>query len=321
MLGGTAWLGRTVTEEALRRGHEVTCLARGSADPPAGATFVTGDRDLDDGLAPVAGEPWDAVVDVTRHPGHARRAVRDLGAAHRVLVSTGNVYATFEALEQAEDAPLRGPLDGDLMTDMEVYGEAKVACESAVREADGTATIVRSGLIGGPGDWSGRTGYWPWRFAHPVGEHVVVPDELDFPCAIIDVRDLAAWLVTAAEDRLDGTFNATGPTTPLHEVLEVAARVSGSTADLLPVGRERLAELGVGAWMGPASLPLWIDDAGWRGFATMDTARARAAGLVTRPLEETLRDTLSFEETRTVPRRAGLDDADERRVQEAVLTR
>ena len=97
--------------------------------------------------------------------------------------------------------------------------------------------------------------------------------------------------------------------------------MAGSTAEPLPVGRDRLAELGVGAWMGPASLPLWIDDPEWRGFATMDTSRARAAGLVTRPLEQTLRDTLAFEETRTVPRRAGLTDDDERRVQEAVLSR
>lgn len=321
VLGGTAWLGRTVAEEALRRGHDVTCLARGSSDPPAGAAFVEADRDRDDGLAAVADRPWDAVVDVTRHPGHARRAARDLRTGHRVLVSTGNVYAAFDALEQGEDSPLRGPLDSDLMTDMEVYGEAKVACENAVRDTEGSATIARSGLIGGPGDWSGRTGYWPWRFAHPVGERVVVPDDLDFPCAIIDVRDLAAWLVTAAEERVDGTFNATGPTTSLREVLAVSARVAGSPATPLPVDRERLAELGVGAWMGPASLPLWIDDTDWRGFATMDTSRARAAGLTTRLLEQTLRDTLAFEETRTGPRAAGLDDDDERRVQEAVLSR
>src|SRR6187397_1135959 len=69
VLGGTAWLGHTVAQEAQRRGHDVTCLARGSADPPPGASFVVADRDLDDGLAAVAGETWDAVVDVTRHPG------------------------------------------------------------------------------------------------------------------------------------------------------------------------------------------------------------------------------------------------------------
>ena len=109
MLGGTAWLGHTVALEALRRGHDVTCLARGSAEPPPGATFVTADRDLDDGLAAVADETWDAVVDVTRHPGHARRAVRDLAARHRVLVSTGNVYARFDALEQPEDSAVARP--------------------------------------------------------------------------------------------------------------------------------------------------------------------------------------------------------------------
>ena len=177
-----------------------------------------------------------------------------------------------------------------------------------------SATVVRSGLIGGPGDWSGRTGYWPWRFAHPVGEDVVVPDDPDFPCALVDVRDLATWLVTATERRLDGTFNATGPTTTLGEVLARAAAVSGSTARPRLVAAERLRELGVQGWMGPTSLPLWIDDPEWRGFATMDTTRARAAGLVLRPLEETLRDVLAYEEGREVPRGAGLTDDEERAV-------
>ena len=320
MLGGTAWLGRTVAREALARGHDVTCLARGSAPPPEGVTFVVADRDADDGLAEVADTRWDAVVDVSRQPGQVRRAVRDLDAGHRVFVSTGNVYAAFDTVEQGEDSPLRGPLDGDVMVDMETYGEAKVACEAAVRSGGSTATVVRSGLIGGPGDWSGRTGYWPWRFAHPVGDEVVVPDDLDFPCALVDVRDLATWLVLAAERRLDGVFNATGPTTTLGDVLATAAAVSGSTARVRPVSAERLRELGVQGWMGPASLPLWIDDPDWRGFATMDTTRARDAGLTTRSLDETLRDVLAFEETRDEPRRAGLTDDEERRVLDATAS-
>ncbi|KRE62966.1 oxidoreductase [Nostocoides sp. Soil756] len=319
VLGGTAWLGGVVAEEALRRGHEVTCLARGSAAAPARASFVAADRDLDDGLAPVAGTRWDAVVDVSRQPGQVRRAVRDLDTGHWMFVSTANVYATFGALEQTEEAPRRAPLAGDVLPDMERYGEAKVACEDAVLAAPATATVARSGLIGGPGDDSGRTGYWPWRFAHPVGERVVVPGDLDFPCALVDVRDLAAFLVTAAERRLDGVVNVTGPTVRLGEVLDAAARVAGSAARPLPVAAQRLRELGVGAWMGPASLPLWIDDPGWRGFATLDTTRARAAGLVTRPLKETLHDALAWEEgSRSSPRRAGLTDDEERRVLDAL---
>ena len=315
VLGGTAWLGRTVAEEALRRGHDVTCLARGSAPAPEGAAFVTADRDADDGLAPVADTAWDAVVDVSRQPGQVRRSVRDLRTAHHVLVSTGNVYAAFDRLEQDEDSPLRAPLDGDVMEDMETYGEAKVACEQAVLGSGTLATVVRSGLIGGPGDASGRTGYWPWRFAHPVGDEVVVPDDPHFPTAMVDVRDLSAWLVTVVEQRTGGAFNATGPTTPLHVALGTAAEVAESSARQRPVPAEVLTELGVENWMGPVSLPLWISDPDWRGFATMDTTRARAAGLVTRPLGETLAAALAYEEGRPAEeRRAGLPDDDERRV-------
>lgn len=342
VLGGTAWLGRTVAVEAVARGHEVTCAARGSEEPPAGVTFVRVDRDEDDGLTSTSGLAgrWDAVVDVSRQPGHVRRAVRDLDTDHWVFVSTSNVYARFDAVDQPEEAPRRAPLVGDVMADMGSYGEAKVACEDAVAAATAavdstvTATIVRSGLIGGPGDASGRTGYWPWRFAHPVGRStmssgpaedaravpiVVVPDDSAFPCAIIDVRDLAAWIVTAAERHLHGVFNAAGPTTTLDEVLTTAAHVANSRAYRHPLGAEHLRGLGIQGWMGPASLPLWIDDPDWRGFATLDTSRARAAGLTTRPLADTLRDALADEETRTAnnPRRAGLSDEDERRVLEA----
>lgn len=283
--------------------------------------MVTADRDDDQGLAAVRGRHWQAVIDVSRQPGHARRAVRDLRCSHRVFVSSGNVYADFSAIEQNEQAPVRAPLHGDVMTDMSTYGEAKVACEQAVRSSQETATIIRSGLIGGPGDWSGRSGYWPWRFAHPTGDDVIVPDDLDFPCALIDVRDLASWIVTATEHQLDGTFNATGTTVALEQVLATAADVARShvPSRLVPVAR--LAELGIGSWMGPASLPLWIDDPDWRGFATMDTTQAHAAGLTTRPLAETMHDTLAYENQRTEPRQAGLTDEDEHRVRAALTPR
>ncbi len=269
LLGGTAFLGREIALAGVRRGHHVTCLARGTSSAPDGVTFLAGDRDDDTGLAPVADARWDCVVDVSRQPGQVRRAVRDLVTPHWVFVSTASVYADASEPGQDEDAPVREPLDGDVMHDASVYGEAKVACEDGVRAATGTGTIVRAGLIGGPGDWSGRSGYWPWRFAHPTGEDVLVPDDPDLPCALIDVRDLADWIVTAAEQRLDGTFNATGPSMPLSEVLATAARVGGSGARPRAVPVTRLHELGIGSWMGPASMPIWIDDPDARGLSTV----------------------------------------------------
>ncbi len=107
-------------------------------------------------------------------------------------------------------------------------------------------------------------------------------------------------------------YNATGPTTTLGEVLETSKRVARSTAMVRPVPLDVLRANAVADWMGPKSMPLWIDDPEWRYFATLDTRRARAAGLVTRPLDETLADTLAYEEARDVPRGAGLTDDDER---------
>ncbi len=318
ILGGTALLGRAIAEAALRSGHTVTCAARGTAPAPEGTSFVTVDRDDDDGLSPVADRIWDAVVDVSRHPGQVRRTVRDLRTRHWAFISSLNVYATFDRREQSEDSPVLAPLTGDVMEDMSAYGAAKVACEDIVRAADAPATIIRSGLISGPGDTSGRSGYYPWRFAHPTGADVLVPDDPTFPCALIHVDDLAEWTVHAATHRLDGTFNATGPTVALGDVLTTAARVAHSDVAARPVPAAVLAAQGISAWMGSPSLPLWIDDPEWRFFATADSSAAIRAGLRTRPLEDTLADALAFENLRTGPRPAGLSDDEERALRAAL---
>lgn len=170
ILGGTAWLGRHVAATALAAGHQVTCLARGtSGAPPDGATLVRGDRDADDAYAQVRNAAWDAVVDVSRQPGQVRRAAQTLGrtCGTYVFVSTVSVYADHSRPGEDESAALLPALDADVMVDMGAYGSAKVACERHVLEAVGAdrALIARPGLIGGPGDTSDRTGYWPWRFA------------------------------------------------------------------------------------------------------------------------------------------------------------
>jgi nucleoside-diphosphate-sugar epimerase len=314
VLGGTAWLGGEVAAEAVRRGHEVVCLARGdSGAVPEGARLVRADRDRPGAYLGAAGH-WDAVVDVTRHPGHVRGAVAALDADRYLFVSTGNVYAETGPAHQDEDAPLLPPLEGQRMPSMEEYGRAKVACELAVLAAFGErALIARSGLIGGPGDTSGRSGYWPWRFANPSGDAVLVPDAAGRATELIDVRDLAGWLIRSAEDGLGGVYNAVGPEIPLGEHLAAARRVAGHDGPVDVAPEPWLAEQGVEEWMGPGSLPLWLADPDWQGFSARDGSRARAAGLEHRPLEETLRDVLAWEAAQPVhPHGAGLTDDEER---------
>lgn len=312
MLGGTAWLGRLIAGRAVAAGHEVVCAARGDSGAPAdGAGWVRVDRDRDDGLAAVADDRWDAVLDVSRQPGHVRRAVRDLGADHWVLVSTGNVYADTLTVGLDETAALLEPLEGDTASPQE-YGAGKVACEQAVREALGDrCTIARAGLLGGPGDQFDRAAYWPWRFAHPSGPEVLVPDVGEQATALLDARDLAAWLVRCATERVIGVFDATGPALPLAEHLTVAAEVGGSGARPVPVGSTWLREQGVAEWAGERSLPLWLPE-DMRGFTSRRSERARTAGLARRPLRETLADVLTWREAVDRPWNAGLTDEEER---------
>lgn len=321
VLGGTAWLGGHITTTALAQGHEVTCLARGEAGPvPHGARFVRADRDRSDAYGDVAGDRWDAVVDVSRQPGQVRAAVAALGdrSTMFVFVSSASVYADHDTAGADEQAPLQPALAGDVMESMETYGPAKVACERHVLDACGAerSLIVRVGLIGGPGDITDRSGYWPRRFASPATEDgtVLVPDAPELATQVIDVRDLATWIVEGARDGLHGVLNATGETIALPRHLEVARTVAGHSGPVIAATQEWLLAHGVAPWMGDRSLPLWLPLPEYAGFGARDSSAARAAGLVTRSVDETLADALAWEITKglTRPRRAGLSDDDER---------
>lgn len=318
VLGGTAWLGYTVAKTAVASGHEVTCLARGEA-VPSGVRLVRADRDDDTALTGVAAERWDAVIDVARQPRHVRRAVRDLhGVADRyVFVSTGNVYASQEQVGADEDARRLPPLEADRISTPDDYGPAKVACENTVLEAFGPdhSVIARVGLIGGPGDPSERTTYWVRRFAQPSNEAgaVLVQDTPELPTALIDVRDLATWLVHLAEEKSSGIFNAVGNPVPFPEHIETARSVAHHEGPVIKAPEQWLLEQEVNQWSGERSLPLWLADHDWYGMNARSNARAVAAGLALRPLHDTLADILTDEPplASADKRGSGLTDAEE----------
>ncbi|MCL3817082.1 NAD-dependent epimerase/dehydratase family protein [Aeromicrobium wangtongii] len=312
VLGGTSWVGGCIAREALGRGHDVTCLARGeSGQAPAGATFVRADRSAPGAYDAVADRAWDLVVDLSRQPGQVRSAVAALGgrAGHWTFVSTGSVYAD-QSGPLTEASPLLEPLEADEATPEE-YGHAKVACEQAVTTLP-RHLVVRAGLIGGPGDRSDRLGYYVSRFALAGDQDVLVPDAANQPMQVIDVRDLAAWIVRSAERGATGIVHGAGSRTTVGELIAVSAEVSGFTGRRVVPEVDWLHEHGVQEWMGPRSLPLWLP-ASHHGMGRMDDARAIGWGLVRRPLDRTLADTLADERDRGLdrPRAAGLSRAEE----------
>jgi nucleoside-diphosphate-sugar epimerase len=282
--------------------------------------LVNADRDRDDALVPVSTLRWDAVVDVATEPGRVRRAVRDLsGTTGRfVFVSSANAYASLDGDRITEDAPLHEPLKGDTVSSPADYGPAKVAGEQAVLAGFGAerTVIVRPGLIGGPGDPTGRSVYWPLRFARPSNPagRVLSPDVADQPVSVIDVRDLAAWVVRLAEGHAVGAFNTVGDPVPFGEHLAAARAVARHAGGITWTTPEWLQAHGVAQWMGPRSLPLWLSEESVTGLNTLSNQRARSAGLVLRPFSETLADIFAWAQANRVDTvtGAGLTDDEER---------
>jgi nucleoside-diphosphate-sugar epimerase len=303
VLGGSVFLSKAVAADAVRRGHEVTCVTRGrSGGVPEGARHHVWDR-ADDVPAALSGEAFDAVVDVSRTPSHVRRAVAAWPGAHWVFVSTINVYADNATPDPGTDGPLVEAIDEDrdLREDPEAYGPMKVSCEQAVIEGAARSMVVRPGLIVGPGDPTGRYSYWPERLAE--GGRVLAPADPADRVQFIDVRDLAEWIVRSAEDGTTGVYDGIGPATPAGDVLAQTASGVGADAELVWTGQEFLIDQKVEAWMGPEALPLWLPRPEYDGMITHRFDLSAKAGLTVRSYADTARDTLAWlRETPDAPR-------------------
>jgi 2'-hydroxyisoflavone reductase len=313
ILGGTVFLGRSLVDAALARGHEVTLFNRGQHNPelyPA-VEKLRGDRDGD--LRALEGRQWDAVIDTCGYVPRIVRASAELLAdavGHYSFISSISVYDNFRVRGMTESAPV-GTLEDPTVEDvLSHYGPLKALCEQAAEAAmPGRVLNVRAGLIVGPHDASDRFTYWPhWPHRVAKGGDVLAPGRPDRAVQIIDVRDLAEWNVRMAEHGVSGVFNATGPdyTLTMGAVLETCKNVSGSDARFVWASEQFLLDAGAQPW---TQLPLWVPDTEENaGFSTVDCSKAFAAGLTFRPPAETVRDTLAWDATRPADeeRRNGL---------------
>jgi 2'-hydroxyisoflavone reductase len=177
-------------------------------------------------------------------------------------------------------------------TEGDDYGPLKAECERVAEAAmPGRVASVRAGLICGPQDNFFRLPWWVQRIA--AGGDVVALGDPDRAVQLVDARDLAAWMVDLAEQRVAGAFNGTAPpgATTMREALEAAVQATGGGARLHWVPDDVLVAHEVEAW---DELPLWIPAETAAGTWAVGTDRAQAAGLRCRPVAETVADTWAW---------------------------
>ncbi|MDH4031963.1 MAG: SDR family oxidoreductase [Chromatiales bacterium] len=297
VLGGTGFLGPHTVRAALERGHSVTLFNRGKTRPELFPELekLRGDRDGD--LGALAGRSWDAVIDTSAYVPRIVRQSADLlrdSVERYLFVSTISVYASLARAGIDETAAV-GTLPDPAVeqVDAETYGPLKALCEGVVSEVfSERGTIVRPGLLVGPGDPTDRFTYWPVRVA--AGGKVLAPgDGLD-PVQFIDARDLALWLVYCLEAGFGGTFNANSPQgfANMRTLLETCRDVANAETDIVWASQEFLDSHEVQPW---SDLPLWVPrDGEYAAASDVSVGRAEAAGLKVRPLVKTVADTLSW---------------------------
>ncbi|GHF59249.1 reductase [Streptomyces mashuensis] len=293
MLGGTEFVGRALTDDAVRRGWDVTVFHRGRHEAPPGVAVLHGDRRAEGGLAALAQGEWDVVVDTwSAEPTAVRDTARLLAgrAGTYAYVSSGSVYRHPVPAGAGEEAPV---VEGSPDAGAVAYAEDKRGGELAVTDAFGDrGLLVRAGLILGPWENIGRLPYWLERMAR--GGTVPAPGPRDLPLQFIDVRDLAAWTLDAAARGLGGPFNVTsrpGHTTT-EQFLEACARVTGGGARLHWVTPEDVRAAAVEPW---TDLPVWLPPGELHdNLFGRQVEKAHAEGLRCRPVEETVADTWAW---------------------------
>jgi 2'-hydroxyisoflavone reductase len=332
ILGGTGFLGPELVEAAQARGHHLTLFNRGKTRPGLFAKDETieklqGDRDPQKapGLEALKGKQWDAVIDTSGYVPRIVGASAELLAPsvkQYVFISTISVYADLSKPGMDESAPLATIADETNENVPENYGALKALCEKAAEKAmPGRVTVIRPGLIVGPGDPTGRFTYWPLRVQR--GGEVLAPGTGEDPAQVIDARDLAKWTIHMVEQNRTGTYNAVGPAQKLtmRGMLEQVKQGVPSDARFTWVPAAFLEKHEVSPWQ---DMPVWIPAEGETlGANTIISQKAIAQGLTFRPIADTARDTVAWvkglppEEQLKVTSRAGLEPEREAEVLKA----
>lgn len=285
VLGGTSFLGPAIVERALEAGHRVTIFNRGKTNPWLFPQLekLHGDRELASGggLSALSGRRhWDAVIDVWPSEPKvvipAAQLLADRTDFYSFVSSVG-AYSTVSSPNTDETQLLRLDEPG--------YGGDKARCEKQLADLFGRERlgIVRPCAISGPRDPSLSFHYWLSHLSRR--QRIVAPGNGNDPIELVDVRDVANWIVANVEAHRSGPYNVCGQSIPFKTFLTECREAIQGHAQMVWVGRTFLEAKGIRS---NGNMPFWnpSDSA----FEEVASNKARHAGWSTRPLGDTARD-------------------------------
>lgn len=259
--GATGFIGGAVARELVRGGHDVTALARTTRDGVAGLRWVVGDLARADGLLSARADI--ARADLVIHLAAVRRDYelddRDLvrinvdsgpalitlatAAKRFLLVSSVAVYGHPDPGPAREDAPFHPS---------KRYGQSKVEAESRARDAarkhGRELTIVRPGIVYGPGDTYGMVANLARLLAR---RRFLLVGDGSSQVNLLFVDDCARGIVAAATapEAADEDFILVGSdAVPIRTLVETTAGVLGATVP--PVAVPEVAARAVAGGLG-----------------------------------------------------------------------
>jgi len=299
VLGGTTFLGPAIVETAVVEGHTVTLFNRGITNPQL-FPFIEKLHGLrsanasEENWAALGQRRWDVIIDVwPNDPAIVESAatlLRDR-TSHYVYVSSIAAHAAegFATPGLTEDAPLT-PFNSTARQYNRNKAESERRLNALVPQR---LTIVRPGGIKGARDDTPDLLTW-LRRSRDGGRHIA-PGTGDEHIQLVDVRDVARFILLAIDKSLHGAYNVTGDSMTFREFLPRCNDVVRSNAEFVWVPAAFLHAHGLDPDANvfpPERFPLWRPEPARRGFFQVSNRKATSAGWTRRPFVETALDYL-----------------------------
>ena len=303
VLGGTNFVGRTLTESLVASGkYNVTLFNRGKTNTELFkyVNQIHGDRESSD-VEQLYNHHWDCVIDFSGYyPVTFQKFITGIAPNVRryIFISTVSVFDVPKyqgqliteqfATHTCSDAQKVSPL-------MDAYGEKKAEMERILLSQPGLdALILRPSFIYGRYDYTERFYYWLYR-VQKCDRFMLPQNGAPHTLSLTNADDLTLALLMAIEmGKHAPVYNAVSTVaTSVRQIIEVAAKAYQTTPEIIAVDDTQLQKLGLQLAQFPLVMPL--------NFTADDTLFKTDFPFTRTDLAQTLLDMRNYNLTRGFP--------------------